>query len=214
MVVLCAGIVSTAGADVVMDQIGAMDGSNMGSISASQLFEESFGGYSIAALDDFTVDGGTALNSVSFVLGGWNGYAGPAGVLGYNVSIYSSVEAAGSSLVGDVFALSTDSASDSADWAGGGNLMTVDLGGVSLAGGTYYIAVYATNYFMDNGQTGIYQSDIGDGSGAQANPGGSFGFGPYQYTGANYAYAIDGTIPAPGALALLAIGGLAVRRRR
>lgn len=215
MVVLCAGTVSTASADVVMDNIGAMDGSNMtGGISASQLFEASFAQYSIAAIDDFSLGATTALNSVSFVIGGWNGYGGSGGILGYSVNVYSSIDAAGSNLAGDVLSMNFDSASGDLGWGGGGEYMTIDLGGVSLGAGDYLISVIANNEFMVNGQTGIYTSFTGGDNGYQANPGGGFGFGPYQATGSNYAYAIDGTIPAPGALALLAIGGLAVRRRR
>ncbi len=212
---VCAGIVATAGADVVMDNIGAMDGSNMdGNIGASQLFEAAFGQYSIAAVDDFAFGGGS-LNSVSFILGGWNGYAGSAGVLGYQVNVYSSMDAAGASLTGDVLSMDFVSASASGDWGGGGEHMTLDLGGASLGAGTYYVSVVADNEFLSNGQTGIYTSLTGGDDGYQANPGGGFGFGPYQHTGANYAYSLDGSpIPGPAALSLLGIAGLCVRRRR
>ena len=58
-------------------------------------------------------------------------------------------------------------------------------------------------------------SNLGDFNAHQANPLNGFGFGGLQDTGANAAYSISGSaIPAPGALALLGIAGLASRRRR
>ncbi len=79
-----------------MDQIGSMDGANTasGSISGSQDFD-AYGVYDIVAMDDFTIGSDMNLTSASMVLGGWNGYAGVDGVVGYTVSIFSSVEAAG-----------------------------------------------------------------------------------------------------------------------
>ena len=213
---------SFATADVIWDQIGAMDGSNLdGSIGASQAFEEAFGIYNIVAMDDFSVDAATDLNSVSAILNGWNGYAGPAGVLGYYVHVYSSPEAAGADLAGDVISIYLDAAagdpgiSYNADWAGSGDMVTLDLSGFSLDAGSYMIAVQANNEFGGNGQTGIMSSDLGNSDGWQANPAGGFGFGGLQQTGNNYAYSIDGSaIPAPGALALIGLAGLASRRRR
>ncbi|MDP6601159.1 MAG: hypothetical protein QGH76_02550 [Phycisphaerales bacterium] len=213
---VCAGIVATAGADVVMDNIGAMDGSNMaGNIGASQHFEAAYAQYSIGAHDDFTLAADTVLNSVSFVLGGWNGYAGTAGVLGYHVNVHSDMDSAGVDLIGDVLNMQFASASASADWTGTGDHMTLDLGGALLGAGTYHISVIPENAFASNGQTGIYTTLTGGDNGHQSNPGGGFGFGPYQMTGANYAYSLDGSpIPGPAALSLLGIAGLCVRRRR
>ncbi len=214
-VATCA-ISTFASADVIMDQIGSMDGANTanGSISASQDFD-AYGAYDIVAMDDFTIGSDMNLTSASMVLGGWNGYAGTDGVTGYTVSIFSSVEAAGVDIFGDVMFMYFDVASVSGDWTGGGDLVSFDLGGFALAAGSYWIGITPFNAFGDNGQTGAYQSDIGDNSGAQANPTGAFGFGPYQSTGANYAYSLEGTgVPAPGALALLGLAGFASRRRR
>ncbi len=110
-----------------------------------------------------------------------------------------------------------DTASVSSAWAGGGDLVSFDLGGIELAAGSYWIGITPDNAFGDNGQTGVWQSDLGDYSSAQANPAGAFGFGPYQSTDANYAYSLEGDfagVPAPGALALLGLAGIASRRRR
>jgi MYXO-CTERM domain-containing protein len=209
-----------ASADVIMDQIGDMDGSSTagGSISASQDFETAYDAYDVVALDDFTIDTAMNLTSASMVLGGWNGFAGSGGVTGYTVSIFSSVEAAGNSIFGDVLNVyllaGSQGVTIDTDWAGGGELVTFDMLTFSLDAGTYWIGITPDNAFAGNGQTGAYHSDLGDASGAQANPSGAFGF-ITQPTGANYAYRLDGTaVPAPGVLALLGLAGFAGRRRR
>ena len=213
---LCASVVATASADVIFDNIGAMDGSDMviGNVHASQQFEASFAQYDIAAIDDFSFDGGT-LDSVSFVLGGWNGYAGPEGIVGYHVNVYSSLDAAGNDLTGDMFTMEFATATMSGDWTSDGTYMTLDLGGAALGAGDYYLSVVPVNEFMTNGQTGMHMSYIGGDNGYQANPGGGFGFGPLNASGANYAYALNGSaIPGPAAVCLLGIAGATIRRRR
>ena len=208
-----------ASADVIMDQIGTMDGANTagGSISATQEFID-YGAYSIVAMDDFSISEDMNLTSASMILGGWNGYPGDPGLVqGYTISIFSSVEAAAGNLFGDVLAVWSDPVAADAAWTGGGHLMTFDLGGAFLAAGDYWLGITPLNHFAaGGGQTGVWQSDIGDNSGHQANPGGGFGMpGNWQATNANYAYSLEGTaIPAPGALALLGLAGFAGRRRR
>ncbi len=205
-----------ASADVIMDHIGAMDGSDLaGTVGASQDFD-AFGDYDIVAADVFTMDTAMNLSTASMVLGGWNGYAGLGGVTGFTVSIFSSLDQMGASIYGDVLAMSFDTADVSGDWlVDGYDLISFDLGGFELAAGSYYIGITATNAFADNGQTGVATSIIGNGAGAQGNPAGAFGFGPVQENGANYAYRLDGNaVPAPGAIALLGLAGLAGRRRR
>jgi MYXO-CTERM domain-containing protein len=217
MAVATCAIGTFATADVIMDQIGSDDGSWMtGGISGSQDFD-AYGVYDIVAIDDFSIGSSMNLTSASMVLAGWNGYAGTAGVMGYTVSIFSSVEAAGNSIYGDVISMYFDTTSVSGSWAGLGDLITFDLGGIELGAGSYWIGITPFNAFGDNGQTGVATSFEGDGVSAQANPAGAFGFGPYQMTDANYAYSLEGSIaavPAPGALALLGLAGLASRRRR
>ena len=210
-----------ASADVIMDQIGSMDGSAVaaGTIHGTQEFID-YGAYSLVAMDDFSISEDMTLTSASMVLGGWNGYPGdPTNVTGYTVNIYSSVAAAAGDLVGDVFSMyiANDGSWD-AGWMGNGHLVTLDLGGAELATGDYWLGITPLNHFAaGNGQTGVWTSNIGDGSGHQANPGGGFGM-PDNWSagGENYAYSLEGNaaIPAPGALALLGLAGFARRRRR
>ena len=208
-----------ASADVIMDQIGDMDGSSqVANVSASQDFETAYDAYDIVAIDNFTIDTAMNLTSASMVLGGWNGFAGSSGVVAYTVSIFSSTDAAGNSIFGDVLSVyllaGSQGVTIDTDWAGGGEYVTFDMLTFSLDAGTYWIGITPDNAFATNGQTGAYHSDLGDASGYQANPSGAFGF-ITQPTGANYAYRLDGNaVPAPGVLALLGLAGLAGRRRR
>ena len=211
---LCASIVATAGADIIFDNIGSMNGTdtNNGSWHASQIFESSFAQYDIAAIEDFSFAGGN-VDSVSFVLGGWNGYE-IAGVSGYTFNVYSSIDAAGANLTGDILSMSFGWQNVDMSWGGAGEYLSLDLGGAALAAGNYFMSITPRNEFETNGQTGIETTMIGGDNGYQANPGGGFGFGAYQQSGANYAYLLEGTIPAPAAISLLGLAGLTVRRRR
>ncbi len=212
------GSLSTA--DVIMDQIGAYDGSDMtGNLMASQIFEEPYSAYNVGVLEDFTLDATTDLNSISAVVGGWNGYGGSAGIEGFSVNIYMSAEDAGNSLTGFISIYLPNGTEPGvvydSSWGGEGEHVTLDLNGFTLDAGTYYIGVTAHNSYASNGQTGIMASNLGGFNAYQANPSGAFGFGPTQNTGNNAAYSMTGTaIPAPGALALLGLAGLATRRRR
>ena len=207
----------------IMDQIGSMDGGNIdgSNIAASQDFD-SFGAYDIVAIDDFTIDSAMNLTSASMVLGGWNGFASTDFIEGYTVSIFSSVAAAGNSIYGDIASIYLINGVDpgisySPNWSTGEEnwLVSFDMSGVSLDAGTYWMGITPFNVYGDNGQTGVYSSDIGDSSGWQGNPTGAFGFGPTQATGVNYAYSLEGTgVPAPGALALLGLACVASRRRK
>ena len=72
-----------ASGDVIMDQIGPDDGSNVGtSITGCQNFEAAYDIYDIATLDDFAADGGEEINMIEMCLNGWNGFVDPSSVLG------------------------------------------------------------------------------------------------------------------------------------
>ena len=207
---------SLASGQVVFDQIGADDGSNLlgALIPANQYFEPAFSAYNIAAIDDFTLGSAVTITSVEAVIGGFGGYQGLALITGYQVNIYSSSAAAGVSLVGDVF--SQDfvlySSTFSYPLALQDNVQ-FDVS-IALAAGTYFVAVIPSNEFGVNGQTGIIDTNLLDGvAGAfQANPNGGFGFGALQGVNANLGYRLS--IPAPGALAVFAVGLIGFRRRR
>ena len=211
--VLCAGTVATT-AQAGLDNI---TGADLSGVFASQEFVV-YGayGYNINAIENFSHDG-TALGSVDFALSGWNGYTGYFTIESYRVEIYSSAEAAYANLTGDVASITGASATDLGAIGDGGisNLMSIDLGGLDLAAGDYWIGVMPVNDFSaGGGQTGIMGSSVGDGSAAQANPDGGFGMpGGGQAVDGNLGYRLN-AVPAPGALALLGLAGLVSRRRR
>ncbi len=173
------------------DQIGMPDGSMIveAETTASQIFEAANEAYNIATLDNFTFDSQTTITSIETVIDGWNGYGGLDAVTNYTISIYSSVDAAGADLVGDVYSVDIVTP-DFPNWTGPGSLVKFDMS-VALPAGEYYFAVIPWNNYGENGQTGIKGSTNGDGSFYQANPNGGFGFGAWQQGNGNSAYRVN-----------------------
>lgn len=106
----------------------------------------------------------------------------------------------------------------------GGDL-SFNLTGVSLGAGTYWLTAFVVRDFGTGGQW--FWNETADAvSGSEAwvqNPGGGLGIGTAAIPGsqsgvflsADMAFAIEGDIvPAPGALALLGLGGMIAGRRR
>ena len=188
------GLSGIAYGDVLMDQIGADDGSSIdtSNMTANQDFETAYDGYDIATVDDFT-GAGEAINSVELVMGGWNGYVDISGVTGFTANLYSGSGAAEMDLVGDIASQFVDAADAnvSATWAGvGGDLVQLDVSMVAGAG-LQLMGVLPANEFATNGQTGAAVSFDGDGMGAgQANPSGAFGF-TWQAMTTNVAFRIS-----------------------
>ena len=171
------------------DQIGASDGSSLdGNITASQIFEAANTAYDVATIDDFTFDAQTTVTSIETVISGWNGYVGLDGVTNFTINVYSSPEAAGADLVGDVYSIDIVEAT-LLEWSGDGDLVSFEINLV-LPAGTYYFAVVPWNEFGTNGQTGIAGSTLGDGLFYQANPNGGFGFGAWQESAGNAGYRL------------------------
>jgi hypothetical protein len=192
------GLSGVAAADVLMDQIGDMDGSGIAdNIMASQDFEAAYDVYDVVVADDFAGDG-SAINSVELVLGGWNGFVDPSSIAGYTANLYSGSTAAGASLTGDIASQYVDAADAtvSADWAGANFLvgMATDM---ASNPGDQLVGIIPSNDFATGGQTGLADSLLGNGVNAwQANPGGGFGFGAVQDAGAEGALRIAGGAPA------------------
>ena len=191
-------------------------------MSASQIFEDDFSDYDIAAGDDFLVSSVPHITNVQAVIGGYNGYVGSTGITGYEVEIYSSEAAAGNSLTGNVFSESLTPAevtvNDAMFAAEGGSLVTLPVD-FTLAPGTYYLAVIPDNSFEDDGQTGLFNAAGTSGglNAFQANPNGAFGFGATQTITpvTDLAYAIY-AVPEPttyAALGVLLVGGFCLCRR-
>jgi hypothetical protein len=196
-----AAAASVANADVLLDQIGAEDGTNidLSNIVANQIFEAAFAQYSVTHSDDFDNPGGSPLMMVEFVMGGWNGYAGPDGISGYQVNVHAAVDGPCSDIAGDL--LTYEGAGTAVvDWAGltGLSLVTIDLGGIDAGSGNgLALAATPINEFGVNGQTGAAPGLSGDFSASQNNPAGGFGFGDCQASGYNAAMRITGGVGDP-----------------
>lgn len=178
----------------IMDQIGNADGSDVTvNLYACQYFEEAYAQYDVAMLDDFDNASGAVATHVSAVIGGWNNYAGLDAVQGAQLNFYTAVEEAGASLTGYVSA-DFDVIAGDPSWPDGatGDLVTVSGGPWAINGGVGYVALIPINEYATNGQTGLAGSNLGDGAAWQANPGGGFGFGPWQDLVGNAAYRIEG----------------------
>jgi len=189
-----------------MDQIGPDDGSNidLSNMTANQVFEASFAQYTVGCVDDFD-SAGSAIMSVELVFGGWNGYAGPTGVSGYSVNLYSDMDAAPcANLEGDAYN-ATEASGDLVDPFGG--LAGMSKIGLPVNGGPSgninAVSVIPNNEFGINGQTGAGLGFTGDFTMNQANPGGGFGLPCPSANALNIALRVMGGTadPCGGALA-------------
>lgn len=222
------GISTASHAYIVFDQFGDLSTIG-GRANPCQRFPDA-PAFDIASLDDFTLSGGVgALTSVETLVVEANGFTSIGNVQAWSVEIYSSVANAATSLSGNVL---------SATFAAGASpvsvtpvftqsyLVQLDISGlgVSLGDGTYWISIIPRMPFGGGGgQIGVWQSGVNDGPSASpnahyANPGLGFGVGASGLWLANgnplnLAYRIH-AVPAPAALTLLGLAGLAGSRRR
>ncbi len=197
--VVLGAVTSVASGQVLLDQIGPDDGSNIGgNITACQDFEAAYDIYDIATLDNFT-GAGENVNMVEMCLNGWNGFVDPSSVHGYTANFYSDPAAAALDLTGDIDSSYADAvdATQSPTWAGAGFVISMPVG-MTTAAGTNWVSMIPGNDFATGGQTGVAEALVGDGTTAwQANPGGGFGMpGNMQDIGAEAAYRIYGGAPA------------------
>jgi len=202
-----------SGGGFVFDQIGDNGGADLDGLGfASQYFEPDFSSFDIGALDDFTLESGTTIISIEAVIFGINGYVSLADITGYQINIYSDPGMAALSLVGDVHSSNHATFDSTTNIGKFVDIVQFDTT-LTLPEGTFYLAVIPTNDFGMNGQTLIASSFLGDGDFWQANPDGGFGFANNLSEGVgNLAYRL--TVPSPGALALLALGAVGIRRKR
>ena len=151
--------------DVIMDQIGPDDGSNVGAnITGCQNFEAAYDIYDIATLDDFAADGGEEINMIEMCLNGWNGFGDPSSVFGYTANLYSSPEAAALDLMGDIGSSHVDAAdaTQSATWMGAGFKISMPSE-MTAAAGTNWVSMIPDNDFATGGQTGVGDALTGNG---------------------------------------------------
>ena len=81
-------------------------------------------GFDVVVADNFTGDG-SSIDMLEMVIGGWNGFVDPSSITAYEVNFYSSPDAAGGNLMGDVDSNTIDAADATQDpnWTGANYLM-------------------------------------------------------------------------------------------
>ena len=192
--VVLGAVTSVASGQVLLDQIGPDDGSNIGgNITACQDFEAAYDIYDIVTADNFSTDAGGTITQVEMVLNGWNGFTDPSTVSGYTANLYVDENSISSSLTGDIASEYIDAAdaTQSTSWAGDGFLMSVSTTMISVTG-TQLVGLVPSNDFATGGQTGTADSLSGDGNAWQGNPGGGFGMpNNWQLTAADAAYRLQ-----------------------
>lgn len=198
---VCTLMTSAVLAEVIVDQIGPMNGSWIGeSSSANQYFEATWSTYDIAVLENLNIVKQTELVTVEFVLTGWDGFTDPSSITAYEANVYSDTENASLSLVGDYATQVVDIADVSvpSEWYGLGFLISVPVQ-LQLEIGTYWYALIPSNHLGDFGQVAVQESLFGDGIlSMQANPGEGFGFGPIRELSIESAFRVsDNTIVDP-----------------
>jgi hypothetical protein len=187
------GLSGFAFGEVLLDQIGPDDGSGIGTgITGCQNFEATYDVYDIGTLDNFAGNGET-ISMVEMVLNGWNGFVDPSSVTGYTANLHSDPSVAAVDLMGDIGSSSADAADAtvSGTWAGAGWAVSMPSS-MTAAVGTNWVSMIPTNEFATGGQTGVADSNLGDGTlGWQANPGGGFGMpGNMQEMAGEAAYRV------------------------
>lgn len=175
---MCISAVVSA-ADII-DQIGPMDGSGTGARGyVSQDFDSVYDPYDIIAADNIEISTATTVTIVDTVIKGWWGFTDPSSITLYQLNVYTSPEAVGLNLIGDVLSLHVDPADVSLipQWFGDGYLISMPTD-FTVNTGNYYFGIICTNQFPTYGQVGIGESLLGDGVPAiWGNPSNGFGLG-------------------------------------
>ena len=172
-----ASVALGGGGIILQDQIGPYDGSMVGEYWPSQIFEDQYSAFDVACIESFENTDGLPLLSVEAVIE----VADLSKLQGVRVEVYSSIQAAETSLTGDVASHYQTQVTVDPNWPSlygshglSSHLLVIDLSSNPLVvyPGTNYIAVIPVNDYSENGQTyiGSYLGSDGDGISWIANP--------------------------------------------
>ena len=177
--------------EAFFDQIGNGCDELPSDVSASQYFETDYMVYDIASIESFTLTKPYTITTVETVINGWNGFSDINQIQWYELNIYSSSDASGDSISGDVASqfIPSDKVTIDKSWGGSGTLVSINTT-IGLNAGDYFISIVPRNDFADNGQTGIQHGINGDGVSHQANPNEGFENGSVWLNSNDLAYRI------------------------
>ena len=191
---LCTLLSTPAIAEVIFDQIGPNDGSQIGAaIATNQYFESGLEPYDIAVIEFFQLASERTLTTAEVVFDGWDGFENPSSITAYQFNMYSEAEIAGESLSGDVYSQTVDPAdiTISSQWLGAGYLAQLPID-ITVSAGAYWFSLIPSNAFDPHGQVGVSEALFGDGvESMQANPGQGFGFGSIRELGYESAFRLS-----------------------
>jgi hypothetical protein len=206
-----------AASQVIFDQIGGSPAFLAGSSSSSQ-FDPATPGGVFATVDNFTVSplaegpaSQVRLTRFQAIVTGLQNFASFDLVQSWNVQLFSSLAAAASSHIGDVYSATFSAPTLLTDgYSPLGELATFDIDAV-VSPGEYWVALTMGNVGAENGTVGIRHSVLGDGPCYFAVPSQQSSFP----LGNPAAYRMFGeAVPGPGASAALGVGLLLLGRRR
>lgn len=220
---------ASADGAVVINQIlspGDYPGGESSPGYLSQRFTDPAYTYANSVLvDDFTVTAATLdLTSITAVVDGFGfTFKSLSDVTGWEVAVYSSLNAAETNITGNVFdaTLSPSAVTVSGTFANNGDnnaLLTLPVNILLPAAGTYYLGIIGVNSILNNGEIAVYTGGLTGG-------GNSYDMSPGQSTTStaltkDAAYEIIGgpasAVPEPSTWALISLGAslLAVALRR
>ena len=224
-------LMGTSEGTVIIDQIGtasAYDFNGAADSSPSQIFTD-FPSFDSQVLEDFTVTSSDlTIAQVSVLFQAQGGFDSFQDVDGFTLNIYSDINLAGVSLVGDVANLlvltgASASVSQIIDGGSGAEYGLVQLSvDITLPSeGIYWVGVSPRSALSGTGQflipfggaTGL--TTPGNADARFANPSDGFGNGALSILNQDYAYSVT-SVPEPGSASMWILGTTALwmRRRR
>lgn len=206
---------SAASADVLASNpFDAANAPNLGLPSENQ----DGGFYNQRLAEDFNLGAGSTIQVVHF-WGSEEGYFSlgyPGNISAYVIEFYADAGGnPGALLDSQTLGVGSVTATDTGlDLFSGSDIFqfSADIADLNLGAGNYHVGVSAL--FINSTQSDdsfFLAPGLNAGASVASPPSGSYLFDP---NATGFAFELEGVVPAPGALALLGLAGVAARRRR